>query len=133
VYAASARLHLSQGRHDEARHDVAAARMLVDTLSTHVPDPEARAGYLAHVATVLPPLRATTQDKADHGLTAREREIATAIANGSSNREIADALVLSERTVESHVSHILAKLGFRSRTQIAGWVIENGWLHKPVS
>ncbi len=63
------------------------------------------------------------------GLTAREREIATLIARGRSNREIADQLVVSERTVESHVANILSKLDFASRTQVAAWVVDVG-LHK---
>jgi DNA-binding NarL/FixJ family response regulator len=39
-----------------------------------------------------------------------------------SNREIAENLVIARRTVDSHVEHILAKLGFTSRTQIAAWI-----------
>jgi non-specific serine/threonine protein kinase len=58
-------------------------------------------------------------------LTRREREVARLIAQGLSNREIAAALVVTERTVEGHVSNILAKLHFRSRAQVAAWVIEN--------
>lgn len=58
-------------------------------------------------------------------LTRREREVALLIAEGKSNREIADALVVTERTVEGHVSNILSKLGFRSRTQVSVWVVEN--------
>ena len=58
-------------------------------------------------------------------LTRREREVALLIADGQSNREIADALVIAERTVEGHVSNILSKLGFRSRAQIAVWVVDN--------
>jgi DNA-binding NarL/FixJ family response regulator len=54
-------------------------------------------------------------------LSRREREIAGYVAAGLANREIAERLVLSERTVETHVQHILTKLGFRSRTQIAAW------------
>ena len=54
-------------------------------------------------------------------LTAREREIAALVARSMSNREIADRLVLSERTVESHVRNILAKLGFTGRTEIVSW------------
>ena len=54
-------------------------------------------------------------------LTAREHEVAALVARALSNREIAQELVLSERTVESHVRSILAKLGFSSRTQIATW------------
>jgi DNA-binding NarL/FixJ family response regulator len=51
--------------------------------------------------------------------------VARLIAQGLSNREIAAALVVTERTVEGHVSNILAKLHFRSRAQVAAWVIEN--------
>jgi len=58
-------------------------------------------------------------------LTDREREVAALVARGSSNREIAGTLFLSERTVESHVQHILNKLGFRSRVQIAAWAVAN--------
>lgn len=58
-------------------------------------------------------------------LTRREREVAALVAQGMSNRRIAAALVLSPRTVDGHVEHILAKLGFGSRTQVAAWVAEN--------
>ncbi|WP_051744430.1 ATP-binding protein [Streptomyces yerevanensis] len=57
-------------------------------------------------------------------LTRREREVAALVAQGMSNRRIAAALVLSPRTVDGHVEHILAKLGFGSRTQIAAWVAQ---------
>jgi DNA-binding NarL/FixJ family response regulator len=59
-------------------------------------------------------------------LTRREREVATLIARGKSNREIAGDLVVSERTVEGHVNNILSKLGFRSRAQISAWAVEKG-------
>jgi DNA-binding NarL/FixJ family response regulator len=59
-------------------------------------------------------------------LTAREREIATLVADGLSNRDIAERLVISEGTVEVHVKHILGKLGFSSRTQVAGWFARQG-------
>jgi DNA-binding NarL/FixJ family response regulator len=58
-------------------------------------------------------------------LTRRELEVALLIAEGKSNREIAVAFVIAERTVEGHVSNILSKLGFRSRTQVSIWVNEN--------
>lgn len=60
------------------------------------------------------------------GLTAREREVAALIAQGSSNSAIAAQLVLSERTIETHVTNILAKLGFTSRSQVAAWAVEVG-------
>lgn len=57
-------------------------------------------------------------------LTRREQEIARLVAKGLTNREIAGQLVISDRTVEGHVEHILTKLGFRSRAQIAAWLVE---------
>jgi DNA-binding CsgD family transcriptional regulator len=54
------------------------------------------------------------------GLSDREREIARRVASGASNPEIAAALFLSRKTVERHVSNILAKLGLRNRTELAG-------------
>ncbi|WP_327089937.1 LuxR C-terminal-related transcriptional regulator [Nonomuraea sp. NBC_01738] len=59
-------------------------------------------------------------------LTEREREIAGLIARGLSNKALADELVISPATVARHVSNILAKLGFSSRTQVATWAIEHG-------
>jgi non-specific serine/threonine protein kinase len=52
-------------------------------------------------------------------LTAREREVAGLVAQGLTNRDIAGRLVVSKRTVDAHVEHILAKLGFASRVQVA--------------
>jgi DNA-binding NarL/FixJ family response regulator len=59
-------------------------------------------------------------------LTTREREVAELVALGRSNREIAGELVLSSRTVGNHVQHILTKLGFANRSQIAAWVTARG-------
>ncbi|ATL66549.1 ATP-binding protein [Nocardia terpenica] len=55
-------------------------------------------------------------------LTRREKEVARLVAAGYSNKRIAAELVISVRTAETHVEHILTKLGFGSRTQVAGWV-----------
>ncbi len=57
-------------------------------------------------------------------LTRRELEVAHLLGCGLSNREIAEQLLISLRTVESHVDHILRKLGFGSRTQVVAWVVE---------
>ncbi len=55
-------------------------------------------------------------------LSRREQEVAALVGQGLTNRQIADALFLSERTAQTHVQHILTKLGFSRRSQIAAWV-----------
>jgi DNA-binding NarL/FixJ family response regulator len=57
-------------------------------------------------------------------LTGREQEIALLVARGLSNRQIAQELSISERTVENHIAKILKKLGFTSRARIATWVAQ---------
>lgn len=55
-------------------------------------------------------------------LTRREKEVATLVARGLTNRQIASELVLSERTVDHHVSNILKKLKLSSRARVASWL-----------
>ncbi|MFC4497220.1 response regulator [Streptomyces ovatisporus] len=62
-------------------------------------------------------------------LTEREREVLELIADGRSNREIARTLVLSEKTVKTHVSNILMKLDLADRTQAALWAVRHGLTH----
>lgn len=64
-------------------------------------------------------------------LTVREREVLVLVAQGRSNREIADELVISERTARTHVSNVLTKLGLSSRTQAALWAIREGLASAP--
>jgi DNA-binding NarL/FixJ family response regulator len=59
-------------------------------------------------------------------LTPREREVLGLVAEGASNRQIAETLVVSERTARTHVSAILGKLGLVSRTQAALWAVREG-------
>lgn len=63
------------------------------------------------------------EEKAASPLTNREQEVANLVAQGLGNRQIANLLVISPRTAETHVENILTKLGFRSRAQIAAWVL----------
>jgi len=61
-------------------------------------------------------------DRSAETLTPRESEVATLVAQGLTNREIAARLYLSERTAENHVQHILTKLDLANRSQIGMWV-----------
>lgn len=63
-------------------------------------------------------------------LSRREQEVAVLVARGLTNRQIASELVLSERTVESHVAKILGKLELSSRAQIATWATEQRLLSR---
>jgi non-specific serine/threonine protein kinase len=66
------------------------------------------------------------------GLTQRGQEVAVLVAQGMTNRQIAEALVITEGTAANHVKHILARLVLDSRVQIATWAIERG-LHQHVA
>ncbi|MFI9308992.1 response regulator [Streptomyces triculaminicus] len=102
-------------------------------------DPDALAGAIrsVHAGHVLlqPEVAGAllSQDETGNGgqgrggaLTDREREVLALIADGRSNREIARALVLSEKTVKTHVSNILMKLDLADRTQAALWAVRHG-------
>ncbi len=71
----------------------------------------------------------STLPPTEEPLTEREVEILQHIAQGKSNQEIADELVVSERTVRTHVSHILNKLHLANRTQAALYALREGYAH----
>jgi non-specific serine/threonine protein kinase len=128
----------AQGRQAAAEGAFAAARTLIDELAAQIPDEpfdlveggSLRPHFLEQTSALFPPPpRRTPRQAAKQafgGLTAREVAVAVQVAQGKANREIAEALVISERTVETHVGNILAKLGFSSRREIAAWVAEKG-------
>jgi DNA-binding CsgD family transcriptional regulator len=83
---------------------------------------DALAGSLRHTSRAVAPTR----------LTRRQSEIADLLARGLTNRQIADVLFISERTAENHVKHILHKLGFHNRSQVAAWATTNNHTdHRP--
>jgi two-component system, NarL family, response regulator LiaR len=72
---------------------------------------------------VVQPRAATLAAKA---LTARELDVIGLVGQGKSNREIASALVISQKTAKAHISNILNKLGLEDRTQMAIYAVKNG-------
>jgi DNA-binding CsgD family transcriptional regulator len=134
TYVALGQLDQAQGHAEEAEVTFAKARTIVEELAANISNPALRQNFLQHITSLIPspqPLSPQRAAKREFGgLTAREREVAALIGLGQSNQKIAEALVISYRTVESHVSNILAKLGFTTRSQIVAWVIEKG-LAKP--
>jgi NarL family two-component system response regulator LiaR len=84
----------------------------------------------AVTATVMRQLadHAEPEEDADLGLTGREREVLALIARGLSNKLIARELGIAEKTVKTHVSSILAKLGVTDRTQAALLAVRRGWV-----
>jgi non-specific serine/threonine protein kinase len=134
------RIHLSLGkllhgcgRRTEAREALAAARSVVQELATSISEDSLRSTFLRQANALLPPLRPDSPGRAAKerfgGLTAREREVAIRIAEGKSNRIIAEEMVVTERTVEGYVSNILGRLGFTSRAQVAAWAVQKGLSH----
>ncbi|MET0966611.1 MAG: LuxR C-terminal-related transcriptional regulator, partial [Nakamurella sp.] len=106
------------------QHDLRLARELADQAAAEfrrldMPGPLAAASALLADLDML--------GRNPNPLTVRESEIVTLIAGAMSNKDIAARLFVSERTVETHVRHILGKLGFASRTEIATWAV----LHQP--
>jgi two-component system response regulator DevR len=90
----------------DAVHRVAAGQSMIDPAVTH---------------SVLERLRRQSRPDPLTDLTTQERKVFDELRLGKSNREIADALFLSEKTVKNYVSTVLAKLGLERRAQVAAW------------
>lgn len=105
-----------QGHHDAARRERAAAESALSDLGVNVggADPAAR-----------------TSSSRPGGLTRREAEVLGLVARGMSNREVAAALVLSEKTVARHLANVFTKLGVSSRTAAAAFAHEHGLVSPP--
>jgi DNA-binding CsgD family transcriptional regulator len=133
-HVALGHLYRGQTRHVEAEQACAAARSLIEALAAQLHDQSLRTTYLRRAFAMLPPTQRHSKRRVTRrsltGLTMRECDVVAQIARGKTNRQIADELVVSERTIETHVGHILSKLGFTSRLQIASWAIEQGVLNE---
>ena len=130
IHVQLGRLYKEQKQLEKAESEFAGARHVLNDLGANIPDQRLREAFLQKAYETLPKERtvSTRRSEAERfgGLTPREREVARCLSQGKSNREIAEELVLSERTVENHVGNILTKLGFESRAQVAVWAVEKG-------
>lgn len=75
-------------------------------------------------------LSSTVREIPAVSLTSREKEILLLVAQGHTNKAIAKTLWLSEKTVRNHITHILSKLQLKSRTQLATYAWQKGWIGK---
>ena len=130
LHLALGKLYRAQRRHAEAAHAFDAARTVIESMAAPLADVVLRDNFVRQATALLPasrPLSPRQAVKAAYGgLTRREREVAALIAQGQSNRAIAETLIIGERTVEGYVANIMARLGFSARSQIAAWVVETG-------
>jgi DNA-binding CsgD family transcriptional regulator len=129
VQASLTRVYQIQRRRPEAETALRLAQSLIEELAGGLTDEALHSNFQRQAAALLPKLTPLSPRRAAQqalgGLTQRERQVAILIAQGKSNRDIAEALVVSERTAATHVGNILNKLGYTSRAQVAAWVVDN--------
>ncbi|MFI6320860.1 ATP-binding protein [Nonomuraea sp. NPDC050556] len=106
-----------------ASHDICAKRA-TDALGRRAYTAAHARGQRLTVGEIVARATGGTAASRQSPVSRREWQVAELVAEGLSNKEIAEKLVVSKRTADAHVGHILAKLGFASRAQIAAWVIE---------
>jgi ATP/maltotriose-dependent transcriptional regulator MalT len=135
IHAALGQLALARQRPVEAQREFAAARAIVERLAAGMHEAAFRENLQDRAAALIPAEPLVMSRRAlkieFEGLTERERMVAALIAKGHSNRMIAEQLVVSERTITTHVSNIFAKLGFTSRSQVARWADERKVVEPP--
>ena len=137
IDAVIGKLHQRLKRREEAEREFAAAGEIIRALTATIDEAPLREGFRRAAMERLPKERLVSPRRAAKkefgGLTEREREVVALVAAGRSNPEIAAALVISERTVTTHVSNILSKLGYTSRAQIAAWAAEKRLVKHPAA
>ena len=136
------RLHVDLGkayrmlsRRADAEREYSSARTIIQDLAATLPQGDLHDHFVEQALATIPATPALTSRQAARkefsGLTEREREVAVLIAQGKSNREIAELLVITVRTVEANITRIFDKLGFKSRTEIATWAVTKGLVQMP--
>ena len=135
IHLALGKLYMASGRSVQADESFIAARSQVDELAAALADEDLCENFRRQANALIPATQPSTHQKANKreygGLTVREREVVVAVAQGLSNQSIAEELVVTVKTVEAHITHILSKLGFSSRAQIAAWAVEKGLASAP--
>jgi DNA-binding NarL/FixJ family response regulator len=120
-----------------APYDAATADLLLAAAHRETGDADAAEAHDVAARTAFdrlgvppPPVAGTAARPLPGGLTEREAEVLACVAIGSSNREAAAALLISEATVRRHLANIYVKLGVSSRTAAAAWAHEHGMLNR---
>lgn len=129
-HAALGELAAAQGGSELLTAERNLAKQITSTIEATLDDERLAEQFRSRLEDYLPMARPMTPLQAAKrefdGLTARQREVAILIARGHTNQKIAEQLMVSARTVETHVTNILATLRFASRAQIAAWAVEKG-------
>lgn len=125
VHAGQAQLHPAAA--GQLMHVMASSEIQLEEQDTVRTD-SAAYGKVQDYEKLKQPLRVEETSPSLDALTRREQEVLALIAQGHSNKEIAVQLVITEKTVKTHVSHLLDKLGLADRTQAAIHAVKNGWV-----
>ena len=122
------KLRDQQGTRSQADDEYRCALGTIGDLGASIPDEQLRSTFVNAASGMVPRVHRTVlravSRKEYGGLTARELEVATLVGQAMSTQQIAEALMVGKRTIETHLSSILSKLGYTSRKQIAVWASE---------
>lgn len=128
IHRSLARDYIANKRKQLAACELAAARGVIESLAASLYEPEQRDRFLRAAQASLPKQQPLTPrqsaKQAFDGLSEREREIARLVAQGKSNREIAETFVISQRTVGTHLGRMYPKLEISTRAQLAVWAVD---------
>jgi DNA-binding CsgD family transcriptional regulator len=130
IKSAQARLYEAAHRWRGRAAARAEARNLVQELAYSIPDDALQHSFLEQALADISGEETRPRKRAGSELfdtlTPRQREVVAEVVLGKTNAEIANTLSITTKTVEAHISRILSKLAFSSRSQIAVWAVEQG-------